>query len=161
MLVRIWISVSHSSASRTAQSESGSFDVICTNIFRHLTSFCHWLMLSMYRWCYLCNKMKNYIERGDTGSDMGFGKHLENLGPEEFLVSWLHEHSELYLVGARSVDCHLIHVTVHLNKKLPPYDNSCFTKIRNYLHMVIFLKLKIRNYLRMIIKIRNYLPMVI
>ena len=43
-------------------------------------------------------------------------KHLINLGPEEFLISGLHEGGELNLVGAISVDIHLVHVTIHLKK---------------------------------------------
>ena len=42
-------------------------------------------------------------------------KHLENLGPEEFLIRGLHQGGELDLVGARSVYCHLIFIRVHLN----------------------------------------------
>ena len=45
-------------------------------------------------------------------------KHLINLGPEEFLISGLHEGGELNLVGAISVDIHLVHVTIHLKKAL-------------------------------------------
>ena len=44
-------------------------------------------------------------------------KHLENLGPEEFLIRRLHQGGELDLVGARIVDHDLVQVTVHLAKK--------------------------------------------
>ena len=40
--------------------------------------------------------------------------YLENLGPKELLIRWLHEGGELNLVGASSVYRHLVLVTVHL-----------------------------------------------
>ena len=49
-------------------------------------------------------------------------KHLENLSPKEFLIRRLHQGGELDLVGASSVDHHLVQVTVHLDEKFDLFE---------------------------------------